>query len=89
MGRPITALLSLSVILIADNARSQPFPKFTNSVGMEFVRIPPGTFMMGSSDFETKERPVHQVTLTRYFWIGTHEAEASRSGCKRCRSPDR
>jgi formylglycine-generating enzyme required for sulfatase activity len=34
-------------------------------VSMAFVRIPPGTFMMGDAD----ENPIHQVTLTRGLWL--------------------
>ena len=59
---------------------------FTNTIGMQFVRIEPGTFMMGSananlsdeltggrthlSDGDWDEQPIHQVTLTTPFYIG-------------------
>ena len=53
------------------------FPvRFTNSLGMEFVYIPPGSFMMGSPLDEperTKEETQHKVTLTRGFYIQTTE----------------
>ena len=58
----------------------------TNSLGMQFVRIEPGNFMMGSEnaslsdeltankphlrDGDWDEQPVHQVTLTTPFYIG-------------------
>ena len=58
----------------------------TNSIGMQFVRIEPGNFMMGSEnaalsdelidgkaylrDGDADEKPVHQVTLTTPFYIG-------------------
>ena len=58
----------------------------TNSLGMQFVRIEPGTFTMGSEnaalsdeltdgkahlrDGDWDEKPVHQVTLTKSFYIG-------------------
>ena len=61
-------------------------PTHTNSLGMQFVRIEPGSFMMGSEDaslsdelIEGKahlrdgdwdEKPGHQVTLTTPFYIG-------------------
>jgi formylglycine-generating enzyme required for sulfatase activity len=45
--------------------------------GLEYVWIPPGTFMMGCSpgDSECKvdEKPAHQVTITRGFWMGRTE----------------
>jgi len=44
--------------------------------GMVFVRICPGTFMMGSSEddrwAEKNEKPAHEVTLSEY-WIGQNE----------------
>ena len=46
---------------------------FTNSIGMELVWCPPGTFWMGSPEDEAGRRDwetLHQVTLTRGFWIG-------------------
>src|SRR5204863_266686 len=44
-----------------------------NSVGMTFVRIQPGTFMMGSPEGEVGRRehesPLHEVRLTRTFYM--------------------
>src|SRR3984957_2530594 len=52
-----------------------PPKNFTNSIGMKFVWIPPGTFMMGSPK-EEKERQddetQHKVTLTKGFYMGVH-----------------
>ena len=50
-------------------------PKFTNSFGMQFVWISPGTFLMGSPKEEKEREPdetQHQVTLTRGFYMGVH-----------------
>ncbi|MBU0768761.1 MAG: SUMF1/EgtB/PvdO family nonheme iron enzyme [Proteobacteria bacterium] len=47
-----------------------------NSIGMKFVRIPPGTFMLGSPPNEpghTFNEKEHQVTLTKEFYIQTTE----------------
>lgn len=62
---------------------------FTNSIGMEFVRIEPGTFMMGSADAnladeltsgkeylkdgDWDEQPVHQVNISTPFHIGIYQ----------------
>ena len=35
----------------------------------QFVRIEPGTFLMGSEGGEIDERPVHEVTITRAFYL--------------------
>jgi formylglycine-generating enzyme required for sulfatase activity len=49
----------------------------TNSIGMEFVKIPAGTFIMGSpySDREADddEKPAHQVTISRPLYMGKYE----------------
>ena len=49
---------------------------FTNSIGMEFVLIPAGTFMMGSPDSDPDahdyEKPAHQVTLSQAFYLGKY-----------------
>lgn len=42
-------------------------------VSMEFVLIPAGTFRMGSEKGRADERPVHPVTISRPFLLGTCE----------------
>jgi formylglycine-generating enzyme required for sulfatase activity len=47
-----------------------------NSIGMKFVRIPPGTFMIGSPPIEPGHafnEAQHQVTLTKEFYMQTTE----------------
>ncbi|MBC8470215.1 MAG: SUMF1/EgtB/PvdO family nonheme iron enzyme [Planctomycetes bacterium] len=45
-----------------------------NSVGMKFVRIESGSFMMGQKDGgDWDERPVHRVTIARPFWMAVTE----------------
>ena len=45
--------------------------------GLTYVWMPPGTFTMGcspgDSDCDDEEKPAHQVTLTKGFWIGQTE----------------
>jgi formylglycine-generating enzyme required for sulfatase activity len=42
--------------------------------GLKYVWIPPGTFMMGCSPGDSKcsrdEKPTHQVTISKGFWMG-------------------
>ncbi|MBW1815115.1 MAG: SUMF1/EgtB/PvdO family nonheme iron enzyme, partial [Deltaproteobacteria bacterium] len=66
---------------IADATPWKPVPKstaekFTNSLGMKFVYIKPGSFMMGSPSSEpgrdNNERQ-HKVTLTKGFYAQTTE----------------
>jgi formylglycine-generating enzyme required for sulfatase activity len=49
---------------------------FTNSIGMSFVYIPPGTFTMGSPTDEggrNSDETQHQVTLTKGYYMQTTE----------------
>jgi formylglycine-generating enzyme required for sulfatase activity len=47
----------------------EPPQEWVNSIGMKLVRIPAGTFLMGSPDGEGEEdeRPRHEVEITRPF----------------------
>jgi formylglycine-generating enzyme required for sulfatase activity len=56
---------------------TEPEPStFTNSISMEFVLIPTGTFMMGSpysdTQVEDKEKPAHRVTISQLFYLGKY-----------------
>jgi formylglycine-generating enzyme required for sulfatase activity len=42
-------------------------------IGMQFVLIPAGEFMMGSNDGRNDEQPVHRVCLTKPFYLGKYE----------------
>lgn len=44
-----------------------------NSIGMKLKLIPPGIFMMGSNDGDPDEMPVHEVKITRPFYLGVYE----------------
>src|SRR5262245_37907136 len=44
-----------------------------NSIGMELVRIPAGEFMMGSDADRQDEKPLHQVTISKPFYLGKYE----------------
>ena len=44
-----------------------------NSIGMELKLIPAGTFMMGSANGFSDQQPVHQVTITRPYYVGIYE----------------
>lgn len=49
----------------------------TNSIGMRFIRIPAGAFMMGAVGHDMQagahEKPPHRVTISRPFLIAQHE----------------
>ncbi|MFZ3098687.1 MAG: SUMF1/EgtB/PvdO family nonheme iron enzyme [Desulfosalsimonadaceae bacterium] len=51
-------------------------PVITNSAGMEFVRVSPGTFLMGSPDDEPGrdfDEGLHPVTLSNEYYLQTKE----------------
>jgi formylglycine-generating enzyme required for sulfatase activity len=48
-------------------------PTFVNSLGMVFVRIPAGEFMMGSQDGDYDEKPAHLVRISQPFYLGKYE----------------
>ena len=59
-----------------------PFPKagmvsVNPKDGLKYVWIPPGTFVMGCSkgdnECQDDEKPPHQVTITKGFWMGQTE----------------
>ncbi|OQX16462.1 MAG: hypothetical protein BWK76_11600 [Desulfobulbaceae bacterium A2] len=65
----------------ASEGKSSKPPRggFTNSIGMEFVKVPAGSFMMGrkddpfSNEGGSDEKPAHQVAISQDFWIGRFE----------------
>jgi len=68
--------------LLADEPRKPAEVKITgkqiieNSIGMQFVLIPKGTFLMGSPPDEEgrdDDEPQHEVTLSCDFYLGVHE----------------
>ena len=48
-------------------------PTFNNSIGMKFVRVPAGSFDMGSNSGDGDEKPVHGVTISRSFYLQATE----------------
>ena len=74
----IITLVAALVMLVGAGVRAQPKdpPKsVTNGIGIKFVWIPAGNFMMGSPMEEKKRRAdetQHKVTLTKGFYMGVH-----------------
>lgn len=70
------ALLAL-VSHVGNAARAAEPEKIVNSVGMPLVAIPAGQFAMGAPESEAgsriDERPVHEVRITKPFYLGQYE----------------
>ena len=77
-----TADASTTPIAVSSPASSPVVYRFTNSIGLEFVRIESGEFMMGADDSDLEatadEKPRHKVQITRPFFMGIHEVTVQR-----------
>jgi formylglycine-generating enzyme required for sulfatase activity len=45
---------------------------WVNTLGMTFVLIPAGEFLLGSEYGSTNEKPVHRVRISRPFYLGQY-----------------
>jgi formylglycine-generating enzyme required for sulfatase activity len=72
----ITALYAFLLILMPGISFAAE-KTYTNSIGMEFVLIPSGSFMMGADknfeDASDDETPRHRVTISQPFYLGKYE----------------
>jgi formylglycine-generating enzyme required for sulfatase activity len=69
-----TPVVAQSLSLANKSAGEASAKSFVNSIGMKLVRIPAGTFLMGSPASEAghyDNETQHHVTLTRDFYLGT------------------
>jgi formylglycine-generating enzyme required for sulfatase activity len=75
----IYLLIILSSVASSDSKiKFQDDKNVTNSIGMKFVLIPAGQFMMGSDkatdpDAFIDELPAHLVTISKPFYMGQYE----------------
>jgi len=61
------------------------------TLGIEFIKIPAGSFMMGSNDGASDERPVHRVQMSSYYMSKTEVTRGQYRKCieaGRCTEPD-
>ncbi|MEO5354197.1 MAG: formylglycine-generating enzyme family protein [Magnetococcus sp. XQGC-1] len=81
-NRMIYSIIFLSMLAIPGFARSEPAKSHVNSIGMEFVLIPAGSFMMGSNvasrAVSNDEIPQHPITISRPFYLGKYEVTQSQ-----------
>ena len=74
--RPATFVtcLMIGVGFLQPVTWAQQGDTFVNSVGMKFVRIRPGSFLMGQKEGgDWDERPVHRVAITKSFYMAATE----------------
>ncbi|WP_020617357.1 SUMF1/EgtB/PvdO family nonheme iron enzyme [Paenibacillus daejeonensis] len=46
---------------------------YTNAIGMQLMRIEPGTYKRGSDSGDLDEQPVHQVRISQPFYMGKYQ----------------
>ena len=76
-----TAAALLCALTLAPGCGTKPLPRtsreLSNSIGMRFVLIPPGEFLMGSPEAEARrnfdEGPQHRVRISKAFYLGVTE----------------
>ena len=56
-----------------ERAFSLPVQSDHEPISMAFVWIAPGVFQMGSDGGGSDERPVHEVEISKGFWLGKYE----------------
>jgi formylglycine-generating enzyme required for sulfatase activity len=75
--RVISWLPALTALLLLGGAGAALAEEKTNSIGMEFVLIPAGSFTMGADknfeDAGDNETPAHRVTISKAFYLGKYE----------------
>ena len=71
----VTIVLVAAMAVTVGSAVARKASTRRNSVGMEFVRVLPGEFRMGSTsdDAGESEKPVTVVSISRAFYMGKHE----------------
>jgi len=71
-GPALVKVVSPSVALVSVWAATRVVD-LGRGVKMEFVRVPAGSFTMGSEKGSEHEKPMHKVTIPKAFYIGKYE----------------
>ncbi|MBW2709377.1 MAG: hypothetical protein JRD04_08890, partial [Deltaproteobacteria bacterium] len=83
-GEDETISMRLTVVRVAQPAATRPSAggKTRNSLGMEFVYVSPGSFMMGSPSGESgrdSDEKQRRVTLTHGYYMRNRDGTVMRS----------
>jgi len=72
--RYITTVLIIVIAIVVSSMLMAAEREFTNSIGMKFILIPAGSFIMGSPSNEpsrSSDETQHQVTISKLFYMQT------------------
>jgi formylglycine-generating enzyme required for sulfatase activity len=74
MGMAALILIATGVWYFLRHGTKKGEVRVNPSDGLQYVWVPPGTFMMGCSPCDNEcydfEKPPHQVSITKGFWLG-------------------
>jgi len=74
MKRFLAAVFGLALIATVMPAQEKNLVvDLGEGLKMEFVLIPAGSFLMGSAIGDPDEKPVHEVKITKPFYVGKYE----------------
>jgi formylglycine-generating enzyme required for sulfatase activity len=71
----LSLVVALASSVPSQAQKKEPPKNFTNSIGMKFVWIPPGSFVMGSPKDEKgrqTDETQHKITLSKGFYMGVY-----------------
>ncbi|WDP88874.1 MAG: formylglycine-generating enzyme family protein [Desulfobacter sp.] len=89
MSKPVPFFIALTALLFSMSAAAGAQSVFTNKLGMRFVLIPAGSFLMGSPKSEKGRNwneKQHRVTISKSFYMG--ETEVTQGQWNRLVSPN-
>ena len=82
MKKTMGLLMALALVSAGcEGSKEEKIPKegrvwtadLGGGISMEFMPIAAGSFQMGSTSGESDEKPVHQVTISKPFWLAKTE----------------
>jgi formylglycine-generating enzyme required for sulfatase activity len=72
MPKPIS-YLTLLLVIILSSCSSRPQSTELNIAGIQFLKIPAGSFTMGATKGSADEQPARSITLSHDFWLAKFE----------------
>ncbi len=72
----VTITLIIAVLAYGQDVKQSSQTNRVSIPKMKFVQIPAGSFMMGSNDGDSDEKPVHRVTLSSFQMMTTEVTQS-------------
>ncbi len=77
MGKQLHKYMVVPVVILLSTGTKAQEVQYQNYLGMDFIYVQPGTFLMGSpsssQDARTNEIPQHKVTISKPFYMAKYE----------------